>query len=613
MIHPKILSHEKVFAIALAWTDEEKAKHPHDKLGKFARKGTATTTASKSGGGGGTQYKRGKQRFTIESGETESAAYQRVLQSKREKHLQRKLSRMKRKEAAQKGFEDWRNQLREEQNVEIVQQAREGEYGTAELAGDVAKEVGILTAIQGTRNIGKRVFDKLAREPVQKLQKKQQQQQQTVKPAVGTTENPIRAQDVTKVKHGAKRAAKKAALPWAKVAAGAKTEQRKEAFKAYGTAQAQKAYKEYTENAFKDLAKSAGTVAVTQAAVSTGSNLVGASRFAKIAAPFARVGGAAMRVGGVLLNPAIAIPLTIAGAAAYFHHRKKKREALYAHERELMRRESEGYLPYKTTQDIHREAVAYATKRYAQQETEVKKRAIDEELSSPHIQARMQKAARKTARNAANAYSRHEGRVANNLMIEFSHAALNKHNLYDESKHPRDEKGRWTASPESNAELIKKTIKKPTSLKTHIASGTVVGAAIGTVNAPGIGTAIGATVGGGLAATRKLTLKKTFEAANHRALQESMGKNIVIHYNNIIGKHSDLDHKKLDGLDVIEILMEAESAPESRLHKELADKVKTYAAFRQAKHDEKQKAIETNTLHKLKFDEVDEAKFNKLF
>lgn len=559
MIHPSILSRKKLqeITIALAWSDEEKAKHPHDKLGRFAPKGTTTTsTGSKSGGSGGAQYKRGKQRFTIDTGESEASAYHRVLQTKKEKRLQKQLKRYKQKETARKGFEDWRNQLREEQNVEVVQQAREGEYGTVELAGDVAKEVGILATIQSTRNIGKRVFDKIAKQPVQKLQ---QQGQKRVKPALGTTERPYKAVDVEKVKHEAKKAAKKAALPWAKVAGGASTPERHAAIKAHGTAQAQKAYKEYTENAFKDLAKQTGTVAVSQAAISTGTKLVGASRWAKLAAPFAGISGAAVRVGGVLLNPAIGIPLAIAGTAAYFHHRKKKREALYAHERELMQRESEEYIPYKTAQDIHREAVAYAVKRYAQQEVETKKRAIDEELSSPHVRSRMEGAARKTARNTANAYSRHESRAANNLMIEFSHAALNK---YDESKHPRDKSGRWTASPESNAELIKKTIKKPTSLKTHIASGAAVGAAIGTVNAPGIGTAIGATVGGGLAATRKLTLKKTFEAANHKLLEESMRKHL-------------------------------------ELGKATPNMTRTYEAFKKASHKQKQRAIETNTLHTL--------------
>ncbi len=412
MIHPKILSRNKVVAIALAWTEEQKLKHPHDKLGKFAKKGTKSSGGNASSG---TQYKRGKQRFTIESGETESAAYQRVLLAKKELNLRRKLNRYKRQERARKGFKEWANQEREQRNVEIVQQTRVGEYTSAELAGDVAKEVGILAAIQGTKNFGKKFFDKIAKEPVQKLQEKQETRQKKVKNKIP---KPILAQDVEKVKHGAKAAAQKAATPWMKVAVANKTPSRSAAFKAHGVLQAKKAYNQYTENALKDLAKVAGTTAATGVATNAGSKLVGASRFAKIAAPFAGVSGAAMRVGGVLLNPYIGIPLAIAGTAAYFHHRKKKREALYSHERELMRRESEGYLPYRTAQDIHREAVAYAVKRYAQSEVEEKKRAIDEELSSPHIKARMQHSARKTARNAANAYSRHESRAANNLMLD---------------------------------------------------------------------------------------------------------------------------------------------------------------------------------------------------
>lgn len=408
MIHPKILSRNKVVAIALAWTEEQKLKHPHDKLGKFAKKGTKSSGGNASSG---TQYKRGKQRFTIESGETESAAYQRVLQSKKELNLRRKLNRYKRQERARQGFKEWSNQEREQRNVEIAQQAQAGEYAPAELVSDVAKEVGILTAIQGTKNFGKKFFDKIAKEPVQKLQEKQETRQKKVKNKIP---KPILAQDVEKVKHGAKAAAQKAATPWMKVAVANKTPSRSAALKAHGVLQAQKAYNQYTENALKDLAKVAGT----NAATNVGSKLVGASRFARIAAPFAGVSGAAMRVGGVLLNPVIGIPLAIAGTVAYFHHRKKKREALYAHERELMHRESEGYLPYRTAQDIHREAVAYAVKRYAQSEVEEKKRAIDEELSSPHIRTRMQHSARKTARNAANAYSRHESRAANNLMLD---------------------------------------------------------------------------------------------------------------------------------------------------------------------------------------------------
>lgn len=421
MIHPKILSRNKVVAIALAWTEEQKLKHPHDKLGKFAKKGTKSSGSSNINSG--TQYKRGKQRFTIESGETESAAYQRVLQSKKELNLRRKLNRYKRQERARQGFKEWSNQEREQRNVEIAQQAQAGEYTSAELAGDVAKEVGILAAIQGTKNFGKKFFDKIAKEPVQKLQEKQETRQKKAKKKIA---KPVLAQDVEKIKHGAKVAAQKAATPWMKVAIANKTPSRSAALKAHGVLQAQKAYNQYTENALKDLTKVAGTTAattvatgaITNAATNAGSKLVGTSRFARIAAPFAGVSGAAMRVGGVLLNPYIGIPLAIAGTAAYFHHRKKKREALYSHERELMHRESEGYLPYRTAQDIHREAVAYAVKRYAQSEVEEKKRAIDEELSSPHIRARMQHSARKTARNAANAYSRHESRAANNLMLD---------------------------------------------------------------------------------------------------------------------------------------------------------------------------------------------------
>lgn len=435
MIHPSILSRKKLqeITIALAWTDEEKAKHPHDKLGRFAPKGTSQERQKK---GTAAQYKHGKQRFVIEKGQGEEAAYLNKLFKKKMQHVKSMQQRAERKEYEQlkkkqleKSKELHTIPPEYEEYIEKTQQAHEAaqkeEYSGAELAGDVAKEVGILAVLQSTKNIGSRIFDKIAKEPVQKLQK---QSQKRVKPALGTAERPYKAQDVEKIKHEAKKAAKKAALPWAKVAhagtehkvLGQTAEQRKAAFKAYGTAQAQKAYKEYTENAFKDLAKQTGTVAVSQAAINTGTKLVGASRWAKLAAPFAGVGGAAVRVGGVLLNPAIGIPLAIAGTAAYFHHRKKKREALYAHERELMQRESEEYIPYRTAQDIHREAVAYAVKRYAQQEVEVKKRAIDEELSSPHVRSRMEGAARKTARNTANAYSRHESRAANKLMIEMS-------------------------------------------------------------------------------------------------------------------------------------------------------------------------------------------------
>jgi len=401
MIHHKILSHEKLQEISLAWSSEEESKHPRNKSGRFAPKGSANAAGqgnSNIGKSAGAQYKRGKQRFVISEGESESDAYQRVLQSSKDKKLQKQINRLAKQEVAKAGFKEWKNQLREQQNVELVQQVREGEYeqgerdenNTSNLASTVAKEVGILAVIQSARNSAKKIFQKTtnAKNPGSSGKSGKSSQ------SLGTKSNPIPA-EVVETHSG----------PYT-------------AFKKSPSAKDQ--YSAFRNNAFKDVAKTTGGALATQAAINTGTQLVGASRWAAIAKPFAGVSGAAMRVGGALLNPYIAIPLTIAGAAAYFQHKKRKREALINHEKELMRRENEygsrQSLQYKTAQDIHREAVAYATKRYARQEVEEKKRAIDEELSSDRVQSRMRKSARVTARTVADEYAKHEQRSANNLL-----------------------------------------------------------------------------------------------------------------------------------------------------------------------------------------------------
>lgn len=416
MIHPKILSRKKLLSIAsqldleLAWTSEDESKHPRGERGRFAPKGKATGTVA----GGGTQYKRGKQRFSIPEGQSQAEAYQSAVAALKAKRAKKQARRVESRVKFNEGVKSWRDQLREEQNIDIASQAREGELQHTDTAKDIinttAKEAGILWGLNAARNSAKKLFGKAASKKGSKITK---------------VEQPILAEVVqertpAEVKKAAKATAAKAAKPWMNVAKGAKTVERQAAFRAYGQQQASKAYQEAIKNVGTTAATGLAINAGTNAAVSAGTKLVGAGRWAKLAAPFASVGGAAMRVGGALLHPAIGIPLVIAGAGAYFHHRNKKRNALIEHERELMRRESSGdpdreyyqNIRTKTARDVHREAIAYATKKYAQQQVDVQKEAIDEVLNHSSTKRGMKRSARITAYAAAKEYAKHERQQA---------------------------------------------------------------------------------------------------------------------------------------------------------------------------------------------------------